>query len=710
MKIKRTRQLAFCCILCLLVAALAFVRNNDAYAKDAQTDQVVFFSIPIGVEVAPVFASPTRDSYQTGLILKDRYVEVYFRNKDGFCAIRPPQGSFSWINGKFVELADNSSGKIVSPSRKAIPSRVGGDSPSSSSVVQVGLQHGQKVKILGKVGLSDGSTWYKIAPPPGEFRWIELKSLTQDEALAHLPSKLIFQSEYLKQFKDAQNSSDKAPNSRQGEANNSLGLTLPAFDKDNSPAQESIGAGFAGENNPKSNAQNNEIDPSAFKVEVSKLNADVFQALQKKPVSQEDLQILQLRTEALFDAAPTDDERYQLQSVYDILKKTEKAAFNVQNYSINNSDPVFNEPPAYQGQMETLQNIEQQPTEFQGSAFTEGTFTPNKQSYPHFTTPNFQTGINGSNVQWVQAIDENGHTQILPIDQNGNVLSQDQLSSFGTMAGQNGSGIVGSLPPSYSSSNPSSPSKGKSKKTTFAFSNGNSPFGSKSRGARVVSGDVSQQTNPSLSRLPSLFPTPQTIVPPQDYNVGIPLSQTRQNSRLVAQAQNKAVKKEHNTDNVKTAQTETLVTSTEAKKERKPQGTLVFQAPQFSEVLSGDSEENNKAIAPASSETKKASGGESANKIRQTGSFTPVTVRSKDGFDAKGTLIAVSSPGDGAPKYGLLDATGGSLNINAYLESSKGVILEKFVGKKVGVKGNVGAVSVDGQLYKLVIVSSVFPL
>ena len=83
MKIKRTRQLAFCCVLCLLAAAWrssAITRLR----KDAQTDQVVFFSIPIGVEVAPVFESPTRDSYQTGSILKDRYVEVYFRNKDGF--------------------------------------------------------------------------------------------------------------------------------------------------------------------------------------------------------------------------------------------------------------------------------------------------------------------------------------------------------------------------------------------------------------------------------------------------------------------------------------------------------------------------------------------------------------------------------------------------------------------------------------------------
>jgi hypothetical protein len=208
--------------------------------------------------------------------------------------------------------------------------------------------------------------------------------------------------------------------------------------------------------------------------------------------------------------------------------------------------------------------------------------------------------------------------------------------------------------------------------------------------------------------LPSFFPTPQTIVPPQDYNVGVPLSQTRQNSRLVAQAQRKASQNGLN-DNAAN-KTETQLASSEASRARKPQGTLVFQAPQLTDSSSKDPQAKDSTVTPASSETKKANNFEKTNKIRQTGSFTPITVRSADGFEAKGTLIAVSSPGDGAPRYALLDAAGNNLSINAYLESSKGVILESFVGKKVGVKGNVGSVAVDGQTYKLIIVSSVFPL
>ena len=703
MNLKRTRQFAFYCVLWLTAAGSAFVCKHSL-AQDAPTNQVVFFSIPVDVDAAPIYASPSRSSYQTGAVLKDRYVEVYFHNRHGFCAIRPPHGSFSWINGKFVELSGNSSGLIVSPNGKAIPSRVGGDSPSTSSVVQVGLQHGQKVTILGKVGLSDGSTWYKIAPPPGEFRWIESKSLVQDAALEHLPPKLMFQSEYIGQFTKGEDAANDGAPVLPNDADDNLELTLPDFDDFDQESQEQSNVNTYDEKVAELNNADVDIDVSAFKLETSRLNADVFQTLQKKPVSKEDLQILELRTEALFDAAPSDDERFGLQAIYDLLKKTEKGvAQGVQAYQPDGQNAAFDVSAPYQGQGATF-----------GSPTLNGTFPQNGSTLPSTGFSNIQPNFKGSNVRWVQAFDENGNAQMLPVDQNGVVLLQDQIlgnptpNSLGANGLNNGNGI-GSLPPSYVSSNRlGSTNKGKTKKTSFAFSSENSPFSPKSKSPRIVVDDVSEHANSNLSRLPSLFPTPQTIVPPQDYNVGVPLSQTRQNSRLVAQAQRKASQNGLN-DNAAN-KTETQLASSEASRARKPQGTLVFQAPQLTDSSSKDPQAKDSTVTPASSETKKANNVEKTNKIRQTGSFTPITVRSADGFEAKGTLIAVSSPGDGAPRYALIDAAGNNLSINAYLESSKGVILESFVGKKVGVKGNVGSVAVDGQTYKLIIVSSVFPL
>ena len=177
---------------------------------------------------------------------------------------------------------------------------------------------------------------------------------------------------------------------------------------------------------------------------------------------------------------------------------------------------------------------------------------------------------------------------------------------------------------------------------------------------------------------------------------------------------------------------ETALASNQTEIQRTPQGELVFEAPKIEtseqqnesvKVASATeprwrsvplpSQSTNNAtdgsskVSPASSEAKENG---TENKIRQTNGFTPVTIRSKDGFDAKGVLVASASPGDGAPRYALLNPSGAEFSVLAYLQSSRGVILESFIGKRVGVKGEVGTVSVGGKAYKLVVVKSVFPL
>ena len=243
----------------------------------------------------------------------------------------------------------------------------------------------------------------------------------------------------------------------------------------------------------------------------------------------------------------------------------------------------------------------------------------------------------------------------------------------------------------------------------FAFSNGASPFTSKHKGARVVSGDRQPTSNSNLSKLPSLFPTTQEIVPPQDYNVGVPLSQNRQNSKLVAKAQSKLNKQEQTLEQPAKEQ---LVAETPVQKPvRKATGSTLFQQPQIAQKeTSSDKNDAAGPVSLASSNEKKEKGGTAApNKIRQANNFTPIAVRTKDGYDATGTLIATGESGAGAPRFALLDASGGTLTFTAYLESSKGVVLEQFVGKKVGVKGNVGTIRVGEKTYKLVVVNSVFP-
>ncbi len=232
-----------------------------------------------------VYASPSRQSYQVGKLPAKSKVEVYFRTNDGFCAIRPPQGSFSWINSRFVELETSTSGRILSPSGKAIPSRVGGASPAVSSAVQVGLKDSQSVTVLGEITLDNGSVWYKIAPPPGEFRWIMEDALSAKYDVAQLPEKLTLQSQY-----GVAGANEATKDSNQYVA---------------------------------ANQESSRKRTEDFQKQVARLNKDVINAVQNANPPQQDLLALQARAEKLFDQAPSDGDRFVVQSIFDEIIKAQ---------------------------------------------------------------------------------------------------------------------------------------------------------------------------------------------------------------------------------------------------------------------------------------------------------------------------------------------------------------------------------------------------
>lgn len=104
-------------------------------------------------------------------------VEVHRHDPGGWCAVRPPSDSFSWVSAEFVEPRQGNVGVVVG-NRVAI--RVGSDFSNTRDVIQVRLNAGDEVEILEAQDFDDGGvakTWYKIAPPAGEFRWILARQL-----------------------------------------------------------------------------------------------------------------------------------------------------------------------------------------------------------------------------------------------------------------------------------------------------------------------------------------------------------------------------------------------------------------------------------------------------------------------------------------------------------------------------------------------------
>ncbi|MDO5553663.1 MAG: hypothetical protein Q4G68_07855 [Planctomycetia bacterium] len=190
-------------LLSILVCLTFFATRSEALAQDTSGDQqeIVSFRLPVSVEQGSVYAGPGKQYYVTRQMAAGEIVEVYLRQEDGWCAIRPPAGSFSWINGKYVTPDEQNGGTITWDEQgREVPVRVGAPSVMKSTVIQVGLANGRRVQIRGEMQLPGGAVWYKIAPPAGEFRWIHESELGGGDTLAQIPKRLTTTRDYLASF------------------------------------------------------------------------------------------------------------------------------------------------------------------------------------------------------------------------------------------------------------------------------------------------------------------------------------------------------------------------------------------------------------------------------------------------------------------------------------------------------------------------------
>ena len=116
-----------------------------------------------------VRSGPGQSYYPTEKLKAGQEVEVYRHDPGGWRAIRPPEGSFSWVSGRFLKPGvDNLA--VVTEDRVA--ARVGSRFSDCRNVVQVRLHQAEVVEVLEKKQSANGTVWYKIAPPSGEFRWV----------------------------------------------------------------------------------------------------------------------------------------------------------------------------------------------------------------------------------------------------------------------------------------------------------------------------------------------------------------------------------------------------------------------------------------------------------------------------------------------------------------------------------------------------------
>jgi uncharacterized protein YgiM (DUF1202 family) len=120
-----------------------------AAAADAPVEDGFPYPVYVAVENAEVVAGPGQRFYATDRLTRGTQVEVYREEASGWLAIRPPDGSFSWVPAEFIERSpdDRDVGRVKDATQAWIGTAA---EQVSEHRPQVTLKTGELVQILGE--------------------------------------------------------------------------------------------------------------------------------------------------------------------------------------------------------------------------------------------------------------------------------------------------------------------------------------------------------------------------------------------------------------------------------------------------------------------------------------------------------------------------------------------------------------------------------
>lgn len=656
----------------------------------AQDSSVISFSIPVNIDSAAVYAGPGINYYKTSVLTRGETVEVFLRNAEGWCAVRPPEGSFSWINAKFVRKNADNVGTIISDSQgKEVPVRVGGPSIMKSSVIQVGMTNGKLVKILGEMSLPGGTNWYKISPPPGEFRWIHEKSLMQDETIAKLPTQLTLARKNLGSMSEG----SSVTNSDQNGVTTSA---LPSLDASGNNKSGNASAlpnitGKSVETSSLNSPLNSASDLTApgsksteeFYKELSGLNNEFFNAVNKGS-SDAFYQDLSDRSAFLFQSAKNNEQRAAVKQLYDNIETQRKLG---QNGNVTNESPSGNSD---------LDNVSFQSG---NSANTRRNTNGNNSETSRLGRMEF--AFSGRN--------SNGFGNIFrrpsknPSDNgNGNVYNS---GNNGTVNRTNNGGFTSNDISGF-------PQNSASGQGQFS--------GSHSGGtSRNYNRNFWGTATPNLVPPPSYTPVETMAVPEGAKNLP---SENREGARvrpsvpeltdsLFAMVDDPASEKNtsyfKSSDSGRIKQVAAEMTSSVSDAEKNVTKWRVPSTGQFvtdsasgsgSSVISNFQQYHTKkqtshfGQSGQSGQSRNQMRSQTQNDLSQTSQkIVEDAVRNKT-FDAIGRLGYFPNPPEGCPPYVLVRQVNGTSRIVCYLTTESGQKLDQFVGQTIGIKGKKGVI------------------
>jgi hypothetical protein len=145
--------------LVLVLAATASAQPAIYTVKQPQAD------VRSGPSDAPLH-------YVTNRLLQGDKVEVVREEPSGWLAIKPPVGSFSWVNTRFLRQLGKNVWTVESEA--AVEVLYGSTfREEKPTVISSRLTRGAQVESIGQPWTPpDGGIWVRIKPPPSEVRYI----------------------------------------------------------------------------------------------------------------------------------------------------------------------------------------------------------------------------------------------------------------------------------------------------------------------------------------------------------------------------------------------------------------------------------------------------------------------------------------------------------------------------------------------------------
>jgi len=167
---------------CIGVGALALLLGGRAGADEK--DSFAPYTATVVQTSADVRSGPGEKMYATNRLGKGSKVTVVGKREGGWLAIEPPEGSFSWVNARFLQPSeDRRHAIVVTRDGAQVPILVGSRLVEGPPTVRGGeLKPGTILWTSWQKMSTDEGYLVQVVPPPSEVRYIraEAVSVTPD--------------------------------------------------------------------------------------------------------------------------------------------------------------------------------------------------------------------------------------------------------------------------------------------------------------------------------------------------------------------------------------------------------------------------------------------------------------------------------------------------------------------------------------------------